>query len=94
MAKARAHLIITGMVQGVMFRYSTQDEAERLGLTGWVRNRRDGTVEAVAEGEKQKVEQLVEWCHHGPPHARVSRVDVHWEEPGGEFEGFKIGWTA
>jgi len=94
MAKARAHLIITGMVQGVMFRYSTQDEAERLGLTGWVRNRRDGTVEAVAEGEKKKAEQLVEWCHHGPPHARVTRVDVDWAEPTHEFEGFKIAWTA
>lgn len=90
MAKARAHLIISGRVQGVFFRQNTLEEAERLGLGGWVRNRRDGTVEVVAEGEREKVEELVRWAHHGAPPARVSKVEVLWEQPAGEFERFFV----
>ena len=61
---------------------------------GLVRNRREGTVEVVAEGERAKVEELIGWCRGGPPHARVTGVDVSWEEPTGEFEGFKVAYTA
>ena len=68
------HLQITGRVQGVWYRESMRLEAERLGVTGWVRNRPDGSVEAVAQGAPAAVDALVEWAHVGPPQARVERV--------------------
>ncbi len=86
----RAHLIIEGRVQGVWFRDSTREEATRLNLTGWVKNRFDGSVELIAEGPREKVEKLVEWCHHGPPAARVSRVHEIREDFTGEFDSFRI----
>jgi acylphosphatase len=86
---ARVHLRIYGQVQGVFFRASTEAEARRLGLTGWVRNRPDGSVEVVAEGPKAKLEELLAWCRHGPPRAQVDRVEVEWGEAGGEFSGFR-----
>lgn len=73
---ARVHLRVAGTVQGVYFRASTQAQANRLGLVGWVRNRRDGTVEAVVEGPGPQVAQLVEWAHAGPPAARVAAVEA------------------
>jgi acylphosphatase len=79
-AKVRARVYISGMVQGVFFRSETQDEALRRGVTGWVRNLRDGRVEAVFEGEKEKVAQLIEFCRRGPRGARVTRIDVSWED--------------
>lgn len=94
MADARVHLIISGRVQGVFFRYSTKDEADALGITGWVRNRREGTVETVAEGPRDKLDKFVEWCRHGPPHARVTDVQENWEEPKHEFTGFSLARTA
>jgi len=90
MSLVRAHVIIEGRVQGVFFRSSTQDEAVRLGITGWVKNRRDGKVEAVFEGEKEKVEEIIRWCHVGPPWAKVTKVDVSWEPYKGEFKRFSI----
>ncbi len=94
MEKIRAHVIIHGLVQGVYFRASTREEAARLGLTGWVRNLPDGSVEAVFEGEKKKVEEIVGWCHKGPSGARVSKVDISWEPYTGRFSRFEIryGW--
>ncbi|MFZ5994482.1 MAG: acylphosphatase [Thermodesulfobacteriota bacterium] len=86
----RAHVIINGRVQGVFFRYSTQQEATRLGLKGWVKNRSDGQVEAVFEGDEPTVEKMLKWCHQGPPHAVVNRVDVTWEDYNGEFGRFDI----
>ena len=94
MTTARVQCIVYGRVQGVAFRASTQYQARRLGLHGWVRNCRDGTVEFVAEGERPAVEQLVEWCHQGPPAARVVRVDVPWGGAEGRLEGFVICSTA
>ena len=82
--------MITGMVQGVVFRYSARREAERLMVTGWARNLDDGGVEIVAEGEKTAVEELVRWCHHGPPGAMVRKVDTSREEYKGEFNSFFI----
>ena len=76
MSRIRTHLRVEGRVQGVYFRVSTQAEAQRLGLVGWVRNRRDGTVEAVAEGPVERVEALVAWVHEGPPTAQVERVEA------------------
>jgi acylphosphatase len=77
-------------VQGVFFRSETQDEALRHNLTGWVRNLPDGRVEAVFEGEKENVEKLIEFCGRGPPGARVTNVEVTYEDYKGEFKGFAI----
>ncbi len=90
MAKARRHLIVEGYVQGVFFRASTQDKARELQVSGWVRNRWDGTVEILVEGEESRVVQLATWCQEGPPGARVTDVRVEEEPYRGEFEGFTI----
>jgi acylphosphatase len=89
----RAHVLVSGRVQGVFFRFETRRLAGRLGIAGWVRNRRDGRVEAVFEGEKEAVERMVEFCRHGPSGARVTNAEVRWEEPTGEFEGFKVRYS-
>ena len=88
--KVRTHVYVSGRVQGVLFRSETQDEARRQDVTGWVRNLADGRVEAVFEGEKDKVEALVEFCRRGPPGARVSKVDVTWEDYTGQFRSFAM----
>jgi len=87
---ARAHVFVSGRVQGVFFRANTQAEAQRRGVTGWVRNCFDGRVEAVFEGPKDKVQEMVAWCHKGPPFARVDKVEVLWEEYRGEFASFCV----
>jgi len=92
MDNIRAHLIIEGRVQGVWFRDSTRNEATRLDLTGWVKNRFDGNVQIVAEGPREKVEKLIEWCHHGPPIARVTNVHEIKEDFTGEFDSFRISF--
>ncbi len=86
----RVRLIVHGRVQGVFFRANTQREAQRLGLAGWVRNLPDGSVEAVAEGERATIEELIAWCRRGPEHALVEEVEVCWEDPRGERPGFRI----
>lgn len=86
----RAQVIIHGLVQGVWFRASTRDEAIRIGVGGWVRNLRDGTVQALFEGEKKKVEEIIGWCYKGPPGAQVSKVDIFWELYTGEYKQFDI----
>jgi len=86
----RVRLRIEGMVQGVFFRASAQEEAGRLGLKGWVRNCPDGSVEVVAEGERKKIDDLVGWCHHGPPGASVNNVQLQWQEYQSEFRDFRI----
>ncbi len=90
MANVRARIIVEGRVQGVFFRAHTQEMAELLELKGWVKNRRDGRVEALFEGDQKKVEQMIQWCHRGPPHAKVTSVLITWEEFTGEFKGFSI----
>jgi acylphosphatase len=94
MCHARVHCIVHGLVQGVAFRASTLHQARRLGLRGWVRNCSDGTVEILAEGEPASVQRLVDWCQHGPPGARVTQVEVHWEEPVGDLTPFEIRYRA
>ena len=89
MNKVRAELKIHGRVQGVFYRQSPKETAARLGLTGWVRNCPDGSVEAVFEGEKPAVDQAVEWGRQRPPAARVTDVDVTWKDFDGEFDGFE-----
>lgn len=91
MALVRAHLYITGRVQGVVYREYARAKAEKLGLTGWVRNLRDGRVEAVIEGEREKVEEMVDFCREGcSPFARVGDIEVEWEEYEGKFSTFSI----
>jgi acylphosphatase len=90
MQNARAHAIIEGRVQGVFFRYHTQEMAIKLGLKGWVKNRRDGSVEAVFEGDQERVNQIIQWCHRGPSQARVTKVHQVWEDYTGEFNDFSI----
>ena len=85
-AKVRAHVWILGRVQGVSFRAYAVDEATARGVAGWVRNMPEGRVEAVFEGERAAVEAMVAWCRRGPPAARVTSVDVTWEEPKGEID--------
>ena len=91
-AKARARVIVSGRVQGVFFRYTTREVASSLGLFGWVKNRWDGKVEAVFEGERERVEEMIGWCHKGPPGAYVQNVDTQWEEYLGEFDRFSIAY--
>ncbi len=86
----RAHVFVSGRVQGVNFRYYTQRKAQELGLTGWVRNLWDGRVEAIFEGDEQAVRRAVDWCHGGPPSAWVEDVEVAYEPPTGEFGGFRV----
>ena len=87
---ARLHIVIEGIVQGVFFRASTIEESSKLGLTGWVMNCSDGRVEAVFEGEIDKVEKIVEWCKKGPPGAVVSNVETVLERATGEYDSFTI----
>lgn len=90
MSKVRAHLVVSGRVQGVFYRAETRDQAAALGLTGWVKNRPDRSVEVVAEGSRDQIEKLIAWCRQGPPRAEVSDVSIAWEEYTGEFDSFKI----
>ena len=88
MDAARAHAIISGRVQGVFFRASACDEATERGLKGFVRNLPDGRVEAIFEGERYLVEEMLEWCRRGPPGSSVDDVDVEWLKARSEFTGF------
>jgi acylphosphatase len=86
--KVRAHLLISGRVQRVHFRQSTQLEAQNLGVNGWVRNLMDGRVEAVFEGEEHSVKTLVNYCRQGPPAARVNNLEVKYGPFKNEFSNF------
>lgn len=85
----RARIRVTGRVQGVFFRAETRGKASSLGLSGWVANRPDGSVEAVFEGPESKVNEAIEWARAGPPAAVVESVEVDWDEPQG-IAGFSI----
>lgn len=88
--KARAHMFISGRVQGVFFRLQAKHIADRHDVKGWVRNLPDGKVEAMFEGEKEAVEALIEFCRHGPSGARVTNVNLRWESYTGDFYKFRI----
>jgi acylphosphatase len=90
MARARIHLLVEGIVQGVFFRQSTLHEAQRLGLVGWVANRADGAVELEAEGEEAALGELVAWAQHGPPAAKVERVSQRSLAPTNAERGFVV----
>jgi acylphosphatase len=89
MSEVRVRAIVHGRVQGVFYRDSCRAEARRLGVRGWVRNRSDGTVEVVAEGQRDRVDEFLTWCRQGPPRASVTGVSVTDEIPAAERE-FRI----
>ncbi len=86
----QAHIVVSGKVQGVWYRASTEKVARALGVKGWVRNLPTGQVEILAQGEKTAIEQLIDWCHQGPPAAEVSKVEVEWEDPGKALDDFVV----
>jgi len=88
--EARARILITGLVQGVFFRREMTDLARKLRISGWVRNLPDGKVEALAEGERARLDELIRFCHVGPRGAVVRKVEVEWSDYSGEFRGFRI----
>ncbi len=90
MGLKQVQVIVRGRVQGVYFRASAQREARRLGLTGWVKNRPDGGIEILVEGEEDALKDLIGWAHRGPSAARVERVDVRWRGFAGDFSDFRI----
>jgi acylphosphatase len=89
-ANVQAHLFISGTVQGVSFRASTREQAKQRGVTGWVKNLKDGRVEALLQGPKDKVDEVIQWCHRGPPAAKVEKVVVTWEKFEEEFKDFDV----
>ncbi len=88
--KNRAHLLISGRVQGVWYRGSTEQQANYLGLTGWVRNCKSGQVEVMVEGADAAIDKLISWCRTGPSMARVTDVQIDFDDYGGEFIGFRV----
>ncbi|MBI2624838.1 MAG: acylphosphatase [Candidatus Nealsonbacteria bacterium] len=87
--KARVHIFVSGRVQGVLFRYTANIRANKLLIKGWIRNLKDGRVEAVFEGEKENIEKMLEWARIGPFFAKVEKIDIEWQEHKGEFNNFK-----
>lgn len=90
MTVRRVHLVIKGLVQGVSYRASAQDEARRLGVKGWVRNLPNGDVESMAEANAETIERFVAWCHRGPEEARVSHVAVSESSSSEVFSDFQV----
>lgn len=88
----RAHIFVSGRVQGVFFRDHTQRWASSLSLKGWVRNTWDGRVEVIVEGDRAKIEDLIVRLEQGPPMAHVTNVEINWENYQGKFDGFRITW--
>lgn len=92
MAKTRAHIYVSGRVQGVYFRQHTRRQAQIRGVTGWVRNLQDGRVEAVFEGEEAAVQTMVEYCRHGPSSAQVTNFEMSIEAFKNEFSSFEVAY--
>lgn len=92
--KVRAHVLVRGKVQGVFFRTETRREALKRNVVGWVRNKSDGQVEAIFEGEKEDVDKMIDFCYKGTSNARVTNVDLKWEDYRGELKNFKIRSTS
>ncbi len=88
--KIRAHIIVSGRVQGVYFREQMRKGAKKLNVSGWVKNLEDGRVEAIFEGEKGKVEKIIDWVKQGPAFAKVKDIELEWQEYRGEFKNFKV----
>ena len=91
--KARFRIFVSGRVQGVFFRENTKKKAKELGIKGWVRNLADGRVEAVFEGDKDKIDKMISWARSGPLFAKVEKLEIAPEECQGEFEKFEIKYN-
>ena len=89
-SKVRAHVFITGRVQGVFFSYKTRDEAKKHGVTGWVRNLPDGRVETIFEGRKEDVDKLIDFAGKGPSGAKVVDLNIEWQDYSGEYTDFDV----
>jgi acylphosphatase len=87
---SNVHVIISGRVQGVFFRANTKQQAEKLDISGWVRNTNDGKVEAVFQGNENAIDEIIKWCHIGPPLSKVVKVEVKKQKPTNEFDSFSI----
>jgi acylphosphatase len=92
--KKAVRVIITGKVQGVFFRMETQRAAQRFRVNGWVRNKRDGTVEALFEGEPKNVDDIIDWCEGGPPMASVTDIQIHQISYSGKYVDFNVRHTS
>lgn len=90
MGQKQVHLVVRGRVHGVFFRASTEQEAKRLGVVGWVKNRPDATVEILAQGHEEALNELVAWAQKGPSAARVDHVDIKWSDATGHFDLFQV----
>lgn len=90
MTKTRAHVYVTGFVQGIFYRSFVRSKAQLLGLKGWVKNTMDGCVEIIFEGEPEDIRDAIEECRKGPKYAQVTDLRVEWEKPTGEFTAFEI----
>lgn len=90
MTAVRAAVRVTGRVQGVWFRQSTKQAADKFGVVGWVRNNPDRSVEAVFEGDRAAVQSVIDWCQHGPELAVVDHLEVDWQHATGEFDRFRV----
>ncbi len=86
----RIHIVVKGIVQGVYYRYNTLKKAEECHLTGWVRNKTDGSVEIVCEGTEENINNIVRWCKKGPEGAYVREIETTWGQYTGEFNAFEI----
>ena len=93
MSEKRYHLIVSGRVQGVLYRYTSKLRADKLDIFGWVQNREDGTVEIVCQGEDQKVDQFIQWCKRGPWLAKVKDIQITEEKVKKEFSFFAIRYA-
>lgn len=93
MAKVRVRLMVEGRVQGVYYRSYAEEEARRLGVTGWIRNRRDGRVEMLLEAEERDVKAMIDWSRQGSPLSRVDNVEVAWEPYAGDLSDFRVTYT-
>ena len=91
MARTRVHVFVSGRVQGVYYRATTRERAQKQGVDGWVRNLDDGRVEAVFEGPEADVEAMVEFCHEGSERANVTDLEIEDEDPEG-IDGFEVRW--
>ena len=88
--KVRAHIIFSGFVQGVFFRANTRKKAKELEVTGWIKNSPSGKVEAVFEGERDRIQKIIEWAKKGPQGAQVDDLELDWQEYRDEFNNFEI----
>lgn len=88
--RSRAHVVVHGRVQGVFYRVTARREAQKRNITGWIKNLSDGHVEAIFEGNNERIIEIIDFCRIGPPLAKVTNIEVYWEKFTGSYESFKV----